>query len=64
MSPRPRQLPTDPERPPVLPKPPRGTLGVEPGWVVGVVTGLVVVVVVAGLAVVGVAVRVNLGRDQ
>ena len=38
-----------------------GTLGVEPGWAVGVVTGLVVVLA-TGLAVVGVAVRVNLRR--
>jgi len=51
---------------PVLPKPPRGGPLVVPGRVVvGVVTGLVVVVVVVtGLVGVGVAVRVNLGRDQ
>jgi hypothetical protein len=47
---------------PVEPKPPRGVLGVL-GRVVGVVPGRIAGVV-DGRAVVGVAVRVNAGRDQ
>ena len=44
----------------MLPKPPRGTLGVVPGRAAGVV----VVVVVATRVGLWVAVRVNAGRDQ
>lgn len=45
----------------MLPKPPRETLLVEPGPLVGVVAVVVVVVDRTGVCV---AVRVNAGRDQ